>query len=148
MVKLDSHRVLLPCYVPVKRVRPGCEAGRAGVGNSVSAKAHGEAQGVDRKEIEQGVSAEISADLASVVSALADDEDDFSDVPTIANQAIPTAAPSDTGDEVAQETGQGLAGAGAYRLVRPAISDRIDVHPTPSPDRPTPNRVIIGIARK
>jgi hypothetical protein len=89
-------------------------------------------------------SAEISAEFASVAAALCQDEDAFRDVPTVANRANPTVPPSevDTGE------GLGLAGAGAYRLVRPATSDRVTV-PTPAPpDRPSANRIVIGVTRK
>jgi hypothetical protein len=88
--------------------------------------------------------AETSTELVSVAATLAlDEEEVFSDVPTEANRANPMVAPS----SVDAAAGQGLAGAGAYRMVRPATSDRIEV-PTPAaPERPA-NRVIIGIARK
>ena len=108
-------------------------------------KVQGKVQGVDRQAIGNGVTDELSVELASVAAALADD-DEFSDVPTVANHSIPEAAPS--AKDIVQDNGQDLAGAGAYRMVRPATSDRIDVHPTPSPDRPTPRRLVIGVTRK
>ena len=137
--------MLLTCYVPVKRRRPGCEASRGRAGNSVVAKVQGKVRGADRQATANGVTDEINAELANVAAALADD-DEFSDVPTLANHSIPEAAPS--ARDIAQDNGQDIAGAGAYRMVRPATSDRIDVHPTPSPDRPTPRRVVIGVTRK
>ena len=94
---------------------------------------------------DQGLSAEISAELASVAAALAqDDEDAFSEIPTIANRANSTVSPS----EIDKEAVPGPAGAGAYRLVRPATSDRIEVPVPAAPRRPIVNRVIIGVARK
>ena len=88
--------------------------------------------------------AETSTELASVAAALAQDEEDaFSDVPTEANRANPMVAPQSMG----AAADQGLAGAGAYRLVRPATSDRIEIPAPAAPERPA-NRVIIGIARK
>jgi hypothetical protein len=111
------------------------------------AKVHGMVQGAERQATELDVSSGSSAEPDPVAAVPAGD-DEFSDVPTESNRANPLSAPSDPGKETAQEKGQGLAGAGSYRLVRPATSDRIDVHPTPSPDRPTPHRVVIGVARK
>ena len=85
-----------------------------------------------------------SADLASPAMVQAQDEDDvFSEVPTEANRANPMAGPH----SIDTKAGQGLAGAGAYRMVRPAISDRVEVPAPAAPERPA-NRVIIGIARK
>jgi len=113
----------------------------------VVAKVQGIVQGADRQATEQDRSAETSAEPDNVAAAPASD-DEFSDVPTESNRANPLSATSDPGKGPTQDSGQGLAGAGSYRLVRPATSDRIDVHPTPSPDRPTPHRVVIGVARK
>ena len=79
--------------------------------------------------------------------ALAQDEDVFGDVPTVANRANPTVSPSEPSAMDKQED-QGAAGAGAYRLVRPATSDRIAVPAPPTPERPSVNRVVIGVARK
>ena len=91
-----------------------------------------------------GAVAEISAELASVAAALAQDEEDvFSEVPTEANRPNPMASPN----SIDRHAGQEPAGAGAYRMVRPAISDRIDIPAPAAPERPA-NRVIIGIARK
>jgi hypothetical protein len=85
-----------------------------------------------------------SADLASPAVMQAQDEDDvFSEVPTEANRASPMAGPH----SIDTKAGQGLAGAGAYRMLRPAISDRVEIPAPTAPERPA-NRVIIGIARK
>ena len=90
------------------------------------------------------VIAEISAELPGVATELAgDDEDAFCEIPTVANRANPTVSPS----EIDKEAGQGLAGAGAYRMVRPATPDRIESPARAAPERPA-NRMIIGIARK
>jgi hypothetical protein len=90
-------------------------------------------------------SAEISAEFASVAAALGQDEEDvFGEIPTVANRANPTVSP----EEIDKEEGQGLAGAGAYRMVRPATSDRIAVPAPAAPERPSTNRVVIGVARK
>jgi hypothetical protein len=98
----------------------------------------------DEQAAQLARSAEISAEFAAVAAALAQDEDAFSDVPTVANRANPTVSPGkiDKGED------QGLAGAGAYRLVRPATSDRIEVPAPAAPERPSVNRVVIGVARK
>jgi hypothetical protein len=103
------------------------------------------ARGTTPQVAEPGLSAEISAELASVAAALAqDDGDAFSDIPTVANRANSTVSPSEIDEEADQRT----ARAGAYCLVRPATSDRIEV-PAPTPSRrPMANRVIIGVARK
>jgi len=90
------------------------------------------------------VSEEIPAD-----SALAGEEEDvFSEIPTVANRANPTGSSS----EIDKEAGQGLAGPGAYRMVRPATSDRMEVPAPAARQRPAAgrvaNRVIIGVARK
>ena len=98
-------------------------------------------------EPEPGVSAEISAELASVAAALTQDEDAFSEVPTVANRANPTVSPSEQ-SETDKDGGQGLGGAGAYRMLHPATSDRIAVPSPTGADRPAANRVIIGVARK
>jgi hypothetical protein len=98
----------------------------------------------DEQAAQLARSAEISAEFAAVAAALAQDEDAFSDVPTVANRANPTVSPG----EINKEKGQGLAGAGAYRLVRPATSDRIEVPAPATPERPSVNRVVIGVARK
>ena len=87
-------------------------------------------------------SAGITAEFASVAPALADDEDAFSEIPTVANPANPTASPG----KIDKVDGQGLGGAGAYRMVRPATSDTL-APPAPA-KRPSGNRVIIGVARK
>ena len=85
---------------------------------------------------------ETSSELASAL--LTGDEDAFGDVPTVGNGANPAALPT----EADSGQSQGLSGAGAYRMVRPATSDRIAV-PTPAPaERPNGNRVVIGVARK
>lgn len=90
-------------------------------------------------------SQEIAVELASVAAALAEDDDVFSDIPTVSNRANPAASPS----EIDKDSGQGLAGAGSYRMVRPATSDRVAIPDPPSaPKRPSGNRVIIGVARK
>lgn len=87
---------------------------------------------------------EMNTELGNLAATLAQDEEDvFSDVPTEANRANPMVAPK----SIDTEAGQGLAGAGAYRMVRPATSDRIEVPAPAAPERPA-NRVIIGIARK
>jgi hypothetical protein len=116
-----SRRVLLPCCPSDKRVIPGHEPGGAWLGNSVSTK---------------------SQDTAGNRDGLDEDEDLFTETPTIANRANPTASPS----EVDKDAVQGLAGAGAYRMVRPAISDTL-APPAPT-KRPSGNRVIIGVTRK
>jgi hypothetical protein len=85
---------------------------------------------------------EIGAELACVAADMAQDEDAFDNTPTVANRANPTVSPSKIGNQ----EGQGLAGAGAYRMVRPATSDRIE--PAAPAKRPSGNRVIIGVARK
>jgi hypothetical protein len=155
---LESHRVLSSCYLPVKRVISGREASRAWLGNSVLPKAQGTTRNRD-SSVARPVSkvsaqepsggepaADINAEPASSVEDLAQDEDSFSDTPTVANRANPTASPS----EIDKQQGHGLAGAGAYRMVRPAVSDRIEP-PAPPPTaakRPSGNRVIIGVARK
>jgi hypothetical protein len=80
--------------------------------------------------------------LATVAADAAQDEDAFSNTPTIANRANPTGSPS----KIDKQEGQGLAGAGAYRMLRPATSDRIEL--AAPAKRPSGNRVIIGVARK
>jgi len=90
------------------------------------------------------VSAEISAELASVAAALARDEDTFSEVPTVANRANPTISPS----EIDLEAGQGLARAGSYRMVRPATSDRVAIPSPAGAGRPPASRLIIPMPRK
>lgn len=91
---------------------------------------------------------ELAAELADVAAALSEEDDAFSDTPTVANRANPTTPPS----EIDKASGQGLTGAGAYRMVRPDTSDRIDVPAPSTPERPAAdralNRVIIGVARK
>jgi len=134
--------------VPIKRAKPCHEPSCPWVRVRVATKAPGANPLVEipppPRAAGPGVSAEISAELASVAAALAADEDDvFSEVPTEANRANPMIAPN----AMAPEAGQGLAGAGAYRMVRPAISDRIEIPAPAAPERPA-NRVIIGIARK
>jgi hypothetical protein len=85
-----------------------------------------------------------SADLASPAVVQAQHEEDvFSEVPTEANRTNPMVGPH----SIDTKAGQGLAGAGAYRMLRPATSDRIEVPAPTAPERPA-NRVIIGIARK
>jgi hypothetical protein len=84
-----------------------------------------------------------------VAAALAGEEEDvFSEIPTVANRANPTGSSS----EIDKEAGQGLAGPGAYRMVRPATSDRMEVPAPAARQRPAAgrvaNRVIIGVARK
>ena len=143
----------LSCYAPFKLVKPGREVSCAWAGDSVSPKTQGAAKNRDGaiappREPEPGVSAEISADLASVAIALAQDEEDgFSEVPTVANRANPTVSPSQQ-SEIDKDGGQGLGGAGAYRMLHPATSDRIAVPSPTGADRPAANRVIIGVARK
>ena len=95
-------------------------------------------------EPEPSASAETSAESASVAAALAQDEEVFSEIPTVANRTNPTVSPS----ELDKNKDQGLGGAGAYRLLRPATSDRIAVPSPAVPDRPAAKRVIIGVARK
>ena len=75
------------------------------------------------------------------------DEDEFDEVPTISNRANPTseAGKAVKGDNSPQGT---PSGAGSYRLVRPAISDQIAVSSPAGAERPSGNRVVIGIARK
>ncbi len=95
---------------------------------------------------------ELAVELVDVAAALAEDDDAFSEIPTVANRANPTTQASEPASENDQANGQGLTGAGAYRMVRPATSDRIDVpapatHERPATDRAI-NRVIIGVARK
>lgn len=98
----------------------------------------------EQAKAQQMKTAETSTELAGVAAALGQDEEDvFSEVPTEANRANPLVAPN----SISPQAGQGLAGAGAYRMVRPATSDRIEVPAPAAPERPT-NRVIIGIARK
>ncbi|HEX7505136.1 MAG TPA: hypothetical protein VF550_00085 [Polyangia bacterium] len=120
-------------------VRPGTSAPAARRGAEAAAGR------TTPRVAEPGLSAEISAELASVAAALAqDDEDAFSEIPTVANRANSTVSQS----EIDREAGQGFAGAGAYCLVRPAISDRIEVPVPAAPKRPIANRVIIGVTRK
>lgn len=83
-----------------------------------------------------------SQDTAGNQDGLDEDEDPFTEIPTIANHANPTASPS----EMDKDAVQGLAGAGSYRMVRPAISDTL-APPAPA-KRPSGNRVIIGVTRK
>jgi hypothetical protein len=87
-------------------------------------------------------SAEITVEFASVAAALCEGEDVFSDVPTVANRTNPTASSSEI------DEGQGSAGAGAYRMVRPGTSDRIAVPAPATHQRPSGNRVIIGVVRR
>jgi hypothetical protein len=84
------------------------------------------------------------ADLVDARPPRAEDETEFSEVPTVANRANPT---SSAGKEDASARGT-PAKAGAYRLVRPAISDQIAVPSPADAHRPSGNRVVIGIARK
>lgn len=73
------------------------------------------------------------------------DDDPFHEIPTVSNRVNPTA---EIENNDFAPTNEPHTGVGAYRLVRPATSDRIE------PQQPTPgqktqgNRVVIGIARK
>jgi hypothetical protein len=139
-------------------MKPGREPTRGWERDSVAPKAQGAAGRRDGSPLATGtrphtaepaVSAAIKADLASVAAAQAQDEDEddaFSDVPTEANRANPMVAPH----AIDAEAGQGLAGVGAYRMVRPATSDRVEVPAAPERPaaKPKANRVIIGVARK
>ena len=87
---------------------------------------------------------EIDAELADATAALSEDEDVFSEVPTVANRANPTASPR----EIDKESGEGRAGAGAYRMVHPATLDRIAVPVPAAPQRAVAKRVVIGVTRK
>ena len=88
-----------------------------------------------------------SADLVDARPPRAEDETEFSEVPTVANRANPTSSPRKVDREDASPRGT-PARAGAYRLVRPAISDQIAVPSPAGAPRPSGNRLVIGIARK
>jgi hypothetical protein len=72
-------------------------------------------------------------------------EDDFQEVPTVANRALPV--PGGTAKETPSATAQGQ-GAGTYRLVRPTVSDFVD-QPVATKIEPSASKgVAIGEARK
>ncbi|HEY5283572.1 MAG TPA: hypothetical protein VIM14_12355 [Polyangia bacterium] len=87
------------------------------------------------------------ADLVDTGPPRAEDKTEFSEVPTVANRANPTSSVGKVDKEDASARGT-PATAGAYRLVRPAISDQIAVPSPAGAHRPSGNRVVIGIARK
>ena len=118
-----------------------------GAADARDAVAAREAVGTEMQAAQAARSAEVSAELASVAASLAQGEDVFSEIPTVANRANPTLSPSQP-SETDKDGGQGLGGAGAYRMVRPAISDRIGVPSPAGADRTAGNRVVIGVARK
>jgi hypothetical protein len=65
------------------------------------------------------------------------DEDDFKEIPTVANHPLPAADAAPDASSSQQE------GIGTYRLLRPAVSNAVD---TPAP---TPRKgVVLGAARK
>jgi hypothetical protein len=117
----------------------------------VSTKAHraerdgdGSPAATEPRAAKLGVMADNGAELARQAAVLTDGEEDaFSDVPTVSNRANPTVSPN----EIDKEAGQGLAGAGSYRMLRPATSDHLENPAPATPERPA-KRVIIGIARK
>jgi hypothetical protein len=76
------------------------------------------------------------------------DDDPFREIPTVSNRANPTAEIESNDFAPANEPHTGV---GAYRLVRPATSDRIEPQQQqqPAPGQKTQgNRVVIGVARK
>jgi hypothetical protein len=77
--------------------------------------------------------------------AVESEDDLFREIPTVSNRANPTLESADNDFSPANEPHTGV---GAYRLVRPATSDRIDVHQPTAGARTQSNRVIIGISRK
>jgi hypothetical protein len=146
------------CCVPIKRVTPSREVSGVRLGGSVSAKVKGAngnhegSVGTPRADPVPKSNEELAVELADVAAALSEDEDAFNDTPTVSNRPNPTTQPSEPPSEPEKVSDQGLTGAGAYRMVRPATSDRIDVPAPAAPGRPAAdramNRVIIGVARK
>ena len=72
-------------------------------------------------------------------------EDDFQEVPTVANRALPV--PGGTAKETPSATAQGQ-GAGTYRLVRPTVSDFVDQPVATKIEPDTAKHAVIGSARK
>ena len=88
-----------------------------------------------------------SAERIDEDSAPTQEEEDFEEIPTISNRVNPTTSPGEAEEEVASSR-EILAGAGAYRIVRPDTSDNLAAQSVVGAARPPGKRAIIGIARK
>jgi hypothetical protein len=88
-----------------------------------------------------------SAERIDEDSALTQEEEGFDEIPTVANRANPTTSPGEAEEEEASSR-EILAGAGAYRIVRPDTSDNIAARSVVGATQPPGKRAIIGIARK
>jgi hypothetical protein len=90
----------------------------------------------------EALEADLEADPAPAPADEALEAEAFVETPTVSNRANPINSTDESGNTATPE------GAGSYRLVRPATSDRIDVRQPSAGEKTASNRVIIGIARK
>jgi hypothetical protein len=112
-------------------------------------KAHVATEGADQGGTQ---SPDLASKAAGEESSAAEqpsgeDEDVFKEIPTVANRANPTTAPSN-GNAAPSSQPDSHESVGTYRIVHPATSDSIAPPATTKSDSGTGKRMILGSARK